>query len=56
MIPIFLVVNRTGCFAVSDQPTRVVPVAGVTQESEVKLPGAFFHVGVSLELWRAFLS
>ena len=55
MIPIFLVVDRTGCFAVSDQPTRVVPAVGVNQDNEVKFPGAFFHIGVSLGLWCAFL-
>ncbi|KAN0128874.1 hypothetical protein V8E53_013247 [Lactarius tabidus] len=51
--PIFVVVNRTGCFAISDQPPLVV-LASATQGSEVKVPGAFFHMGLISILSASF--
>lgn len=44
----FLVIDRTGCFAISDQPTRVVPGAGATQGIEGGLPGTLLYMGVRL--------
>ncbi|KAN0124617.1 hypothetical protein V8E53_015746 [Lactarius tabidus] len=44
--PISVVFNRTSCFAISDQPTRVVLAAGTTQESEGSVPGTLFHMGL----------
>ena len=49
----FLVINRTGCFAISDQPTRVVPGAGATQGVEGGLPGTLLYMGVRLGQWHA---
>jgi hypothetical protein len=52
----FLISNRGGCFAISDQPN-------LDEETIAKLANGFtgvqghfaYHVGVRLELWRACL-
>ena len=55
MTPIFLVANRSACFAVSDQPVSIIsPTLSTTHGvSEVKLPLAYFHLGVRLGFRRA---
>ncbi len=47
---LFILLKRTGCFAVSDQPTL-----GVVQKGSVVRVPFTYHLGVRLELWRACL-
>ncbi|KAN0135260.1 hypothetical protein V8E53_006825 [Lactarius tabidus] len=56
LTPIFIVVNRSACFAVSDQPVIIIPpVASTTHGvSEVKLPLAYFHLGLISILSASF--
>lgn len=56
MTPIFIVVNRSACFAVSDQPVIIIPPVTSTTHgvSEVKLPLAYFHLGLISILSASF--
>ncbi len=48
VFPIFIVEERSGCFAISDQPIfRVVPTPNGL---EIPSPTSYYHIGVRLVL------
>ncbi len=56
MSPLFVVVKRTGCFAISDPPTvRVVYATSAAPGISVTQAPFAYHLGVRLGLWRACL-
>ena len=53
---VFLLVKRSGCFAISDQPTLNEATLARVVQGFPAMEGHFaYHIGVRLELWRACL-
>ena len=51
---LFLAVERTGCFAITDQLTVAQAASAAQGASTGRVPFAY-HLGVRLGLWRACL-
>ena len=53
---VFFIAKRSGCFAISDQPTLNEATLARLTHGHTVVQGHFaYHIGVRLETWRIYL-